>query len=282
MQHIIFILRRYSPETVRIGMLVVVVLASFGAVTVPTDVASAASSLPVRGVVSCPGGKAVVGIWANSSGGGSSFIADYDRFPGQSHVAVFHGTLSTNLPTTLRLDVGCGGTKEKWGSNNKTPSLAVPAGASSRTINAWCEVDGTCAWAHKENNDPKAPKTNPFGTCWCTYRAAEIWEQWVGRYPNWGGDAALWDTNAANAGWDVKDTPRPRALFVSQGTANNPAGHVGGVDDVRIKDGKVQIKIRDRNSNFACNQGKVYDRNDYWMNVQSGMKFIIPPPSGAV
>ena len=74
--------------------------------------AYAASTVGVRGTVACPSGKPVVGVWVASSGGGSGY-ASWSAYPGASTIARFSRTFSTNLPTTIYLNVGCGGTPLK-------------------------------------------------------------------------------------------------------------------------------------------------------------------------
>jgi surface antigen len=109
----------------------------------------------------------------------------------------------------------------------------------------------------------------------------------TGRYPNWGGNAGYWDNNAAattGTDWTVSSVARPRSLFVIQPTSSNPAGHVGYVSDARVSSGVVQIRISDRNWNASCKDGTqpVYDRTNVWINVATTMRFIVPPPAGAI
>lgn len=244
--------------------------------------ASAATSVTVHGTVRCTNGAKVVGVWINSSAGGSTW-ANWTPYPGTASVAIIRKTISTNFPTQLRLDVGCGGTPASWASNNKTTLLRMSSG-SSNPMNAFCNGAGTCTWGKKENNTPAAGSTNQFASrqnCWCTYLAAERWKTMTGRYPNWNGNANRWDDNAAATGWTVSNYASPRSLFVDNA---GTLGHVGYVRDVRISSGKVQILIDDRNSNGSCrDEGRPpYDRIKEWINVTSTMKFIVPPPVGAI
>jgi surface antigen len=244
--------------------------------------AAAATAVRVHGTVECSGGKAVVGIWINSSGGGSKF-ADWTPYPGRPHVAVYSATVSTNFSTNLRLDVGCGGSKATWGSNNKTPELRMSSGTSN-PMNALACGASVCKFGTKENNTPAAPGSNTFASkqnCWCTYLAAERWRSMTGRFPNWSGNANRWDDNASSTGWSVTSSASPRSIFVDDA---GKYGHVGYVKDVRITSGKVQIKIDDRNSNGSCTDaGRApYDRSSVWIDVKSTMKFIVPPPVGAI
>jgi surface antigen len=95
----------------------------------------------------------------------------------------------------------------------------------------------------------------------------------TGRFPNWGGNAGYWDTNAAATGWKVEAVPFADSIVVMQPTATNAAGHVGWVADTRVKSGVLQVKVYDRNSNFKC-----INRDGVWLNVASSMRFIVVPP----
>lgn len=272
----------------RIAVVLTGLVLLMGAGVVTGQPASAAVAIELRGVVSCDAGP-VVGIWANSSGGGSSWVTNRQAFPNRSEVNVYHAIITTNLPTIVRLDVGCGGTPAAWGSNNHSPNLSI-GGMGYTSLNLWCHNNGACNWAANGSGSAPSPSFNPAsGVCWCTWRAADFWKQMTGRYPNWGGDAGYWDDNAAARGWTVSapnpsPAARPRSLFITQPTARNSAGHVGFVRDVRIYNGATQILISDRNSDGSCLNGTqaVFDRTDAWINVAPDMRFIIPPPVGAI
>lgn len=236
----------------------------------------------LRGAVTCPSGDNVEGVYVHSSGGGSTF-ATWSAYAGYATTAHYYTAFTTNLPTSIYLSVGCGGSTQGWKYAPNSPSKTVSSGA------VWLYDDVTCSTT--SCSFPSSPKntgsttTNPFSdpkdcaaegappTCECTYRAASFWKTMTGHYPDWNGNAADWDTNAAAKGWSVWTLPRPGVLFVEQGTKSNPYGHVGFVADVRNSGGVLQMKIYDRNYDF-----KGSDRNGVWINWSSSDKMIMPPP----
>jgi hypothetical protein len=208
----------------------------------------------------------------NSTGGGSGWTS-FTKYPGRPHVARYSRTFSTNLPSSISLNVGCGGTPQKWGSSSSTPAKKVTSGAIL-FMNARCTPSaGTCGFPPLENDTPKAPSFNPatqYGTDECTYRASEFWKTMTGRFPNWPGNAGFWDTNAAATGWRVEGVPMADSIAIL--TQGDP-GHVGYVADTRVSSGKLQMKIYDRNK---INDGK--DINGQWRDYTSAMRFIVAPP----
>jgi hypothetical protein len=245
----------------------------------PTLSASASSSTTatyrVYGTVACPSAMPVVGVWMRSTGGGSQFLS-WTPYPGASSIARIYKAFTTNLPTSIYLNVGCGGKPAKWRSSSRTPTVSVSSG-SVLYLNTECNGLGSCAYFPKENNTPPAPSYNPAAdSTQCTWRAAEFWKKMTGRYPNWRGNAGYWDDNAATTGWAKRSWPRPDSLAVWQPTASNPAGHVGYVADTRVSNGVLQMKIYDRNYDFRGT-----DRNGVWLNFVRGMKFIVVPPRRA-
>lgn len=77
----------------------------------PLPVAHAATSVSFRGTVECQNGNSVVGIWVESSGGGSRFTDTLTRYPGNGSVAYYTVKLSSSATTPkISLHVGCGGT----------------------------------------------------------------------------------------------------------------------------------------------------------------------------
>lgn len=268
-------------DTLRKIVAVVLAIAFTVALAQP---ATAATTYSIRGTVVCPSGLPVVGVWMQSSGGGSGF-ASWTRYPGRSHVARYSRTFSTNLSSGIYLNVGCGGSTSAWSTSNRTPSKTVSSGRIL-FMNARCNTSTrTCAFPPLENNTPAAPSTNPFydstrsdprrdGTGWCTYRAAAFWQTMTGRYPNWRGDAGYWDNNAAATGWRVEGVPFPDSIAVWQPGTASSFGHVGYVADVRVSSGRLEMKIYDRNWD-----GRGGDRNGAWVPfTDSSMRFIVAPP----
>lgn len=243
--------------------------------------ADAATSLVVRGAVVCPSQSPVVGVWVTNSGGGGAY-ANWTAYPGRPHVARYQTTLTTTLPARVSLHVGCGGTRQSWGSSNASPAATVRSGAIL-FLNARCG-SGKCSFPPLEGNTPAAPSKNSFfdstrgdplrnGEGWCTYRAAAFWKTMTGRFPNWNGDAGYWDNNAGATGWKVEGVPYPDSIVVWQPGTASRYGHVGYVADVRVSSGKLQMKVYDRNWD-----GRGGDRNGVWVDSISSMKFISAPP----
>lgn len=236
----------------------------------------ATTAYTIRGTVACPTSQRVVGLWIQSSAGGSRFASGWRRFPSHPHVANYSQVITTTLPTTVALHVGCGGDAANWGSNNKSPGLSIASG-SSRAVNTFCGGDGKCSWARNVGS-PTPPSTNPLYPKYqyeCTWYAAERWKSATGKYPNWYlGHAHTWNDAAGDLGWRIGKVPRPRSIAVWEpqhsGTAH---GHVGWVDQVRINsDASVDMLISDRGWD-------PYDiRRDVWVRFKSGMTFVIPPP----
>lgn len=247
---------------------VVLTLASFGLLASP---ASAGSSYAVKGTVRCNSGKAVRGIWIQSSAGGSVW-ANWFAFPGRPYEAYYSKTVTlagTATSSTIALHIGCGSNANgSWWSNNHTPDAALKA---SRTLNAVCPatVAGTvtnCTWPPKG----QTVTYNQGDPGWCTWGAYEKWRAATGYYPNIGGNAIDMDNNAAAKGWRVLVAPSVRAMVVfNTGTL----GHVGWVTGIR-KDsaGKILIDFVDMNGGSLIPGGggkttdfnKFVNRTRYW------------------
>lgn len=267
-----------GKQTARISNLVAIAALIFSVVVLagPSGTASAASAR-LYGTVTCPSGKAVVGVWVESSAGGSRW-APWTAFPGVPHAAYYNVTLTTALPSSVFLTVGCGGTPQKWATSNKTTKFTL---SGSKVVNAGCNAAGTCSFP-KKITSPTPTSYNPVGTaykCQCTYFAAEKWKAATGSYPNWKeadgsgriGNAINWDDNAARIGWQIGSVPRPRSLFVVN---SGPYGHVGYVHDVRISGGVVEVLISDQNITSKANCADI--RTKVWIRPTSAYKYIIP------
>jgi hypothetical protein len=99
--------------------------------------AMASTTITVDGAVSCSYHN-LVGVWVQSSGGGSGF-AGWDKGSNGDADGVFSTTITTTLPTTLSLHVGCGNTRSDWWSDNWTPGISV---TGSAVLQAACD-EGT-------------------------------------------------------------------------------------------------------------------------------------------
>jgi hypothetical protein len=258
----------------------------FGVLAADPPSAGAAVSYTIRGTISCNNGQAISGIYMNKTGSGDGFITNRQMYPGRTNVAIFHHTFSATLPINVQLSVGCGSgsTPGSWLESNNGPPVAIASG-TARNINLWCGGN-SCNGGNVEDNNPAAPSSNRFGNCWCTHLAADKWKEMTGRFPNWSdsfgsyGNAESWDTRAANTAgtdWTVSSVARPRSLVVFQPTPTNPAGHVGQVIDVRVRNGVVEMLVTERNWDDSCSNGTQtpHDRTD-WRTVSTSNRFIVP------
>jgi hypothetical protein len=102
--------------------------------------AAQAAAPTISGNVTCANGKAVVGVWIQSTGGGSKF-ASWRKT--SATTASYSAQVSTHLPTGISLHVGCGGSAAKWGSDNFSPSIAGVNGSAFISVTN-C-VNGQCS-----------------------------------------------------------------------------------------------------------------------------------------
>lgn len=200
---------------------------------------STTNTIGLNGVVYCHSG-AVVGVWTQSSGGGSKW-ANWHAFSGASNVSTYSVTVTTKLPTSIQLHVGCGGTPSRWGSSNNTPNITV---GGSRTINAFCSGSGSCSF-------PATGRTttgNLGGRGQCTELAYNQWHAATGFWPYWTGDAGQWSTTASRYGYTVTTVPMARSIIVFPPTSTNRYGHVGWVSSLsQSSSGAVTLNILEEN-----------------------------------
>lgn len=211
-------------------------------------VASAATTRTVSGVVTCANGNAVVGIWVHSQGGGSGW-ASVTKFAGQGNSAYFTKSLKTGgTSTTVKLDVGCGGTAKKWWSNNSTPNITVKG---NRVLNAQCSEKAgkgaRCTWP------PKGVTVNgnlgAGGNC--TWGALNWWKETTGYYPTTAGHANNWDNYMPGQGWRISRVPAVRSFVVFEASSSHPTyGHVGWVTGVKhVGNGQFDVTMKEMNIN---------------------------------
>ncbi len=234
--------------------------------------AHAATSRTVSGTVTCANGRTVVGVWVESTAGGSGW-ANFNRFAGKSSAAFFTKTITTSSSTTsVKLHVGCGGSSRAWWSNNRTSYLSV---TKSRVVNARCwEASGT---GNRCKFPPKGRTTTrnlaPWGQC--TYGALNRWRQAVGYYPLTSGNAADWDNSMASYGWFVSSVPHLRAFVIfERGVygASSRYGHVGYVTGVRYV-GSGQFDVTYVEMNYGAGIGK--ERTWKRRHVQGKMEYVV-------
>ena len=102
--------------------------------------AAQASGITIRGTVSCASSKPVVGVWVQSSRGGSKF-ASWTKTG--TATASYSTSVSTGLPTNVSLHVGCGGNRQRWGSSNFSPVIVDVTGSTTFSVTN-C-VNGQCS-----------------------------------------------------------------------------------------------------------------------------------------
>jgi hypothetical protein len=144
---------------------VVLTLASAGVTS------AEAAPVTVSGTVLCPAGAPVVGVWVQSTGGGSRFAK---RAPatGASTMSTYSARVNSGA---VKLHVGCGGTPANWASDQWTPRVTV---SKSRTMNAICKGKagtGRVSCSFPANPGRAAPTTNGFAKGNCTKYAADKW-----------------------------------------------------------------------------------------------------------
>lgn len=208
--------------------------------------ANAAAAITISGTVRCPAGAKVVGVWVQSSGGGSRFATRWG-FPGYATVNGYSASVN---PGTVELHVGCGGSEASWGSDQWTPRTAASA---SRNLNATCSGPaGTfrrVACAFPARPALSAPTRNMFAAGNCTWYAAEKWRAATGKFPSWSGNAKYWNNNAAPQGWTVTGAPAPRSVVVFepgvQGASS--AGHVAWVSSISYRSDGWYLNVSEMN-----------------------------------
>jgi hypothetical protein len=80
------------------------------------------SSAAVAGVIHCPAGEPVTGAWVDVYNATSSGWADWAPSSEQPNIATYTKAIGATA-TNYRLNVGCGGTPQKWEHSNPTPAI---------------------------------------------------------------------------------------------------------------------------------------------------------------
>lgn len=105
----------------------------------------------------------------------------------------------------------------------------------------------------------------------CTWGALAKWKASEGYYPGgWTGNAMVWDTGAASAGYTVSGTPRTRSIVVFEPGVEG-ASSVGHVAWVTAVNGS-QVTIVEMNALAGP-----YNYNTRTVTDQAGMKYIYAP-----
>jgi len=254
------------PRRAALGLVASFVLA-LAASSLPAD---AAATITISGTVRCPSGAKVVGVWVQSSGGGSRFASRWG-YPGNATVSGYAAAVN---PGSIELHVGCGGSEASWASDQWTPKVTASAG---RNLNAICSGPaGTsrkvaCAFPARPNL--AAPSTNTFYAGNCTRYAADQWKKATGKFPSWRENAQYWNDNAARQGWTVTGAPAPRSVVVFepgvQGASKD--GHVAWVNSISYRSDGWYLNVTEMN--FAI-RGGISSRT---VKHVTGMNYIWAP-----
>lgn len=136
--------------------------------------ASSASTqkITLSGTVTCVPHN-VEGVWIEVGNGGSGSGSGWANMAAKANTTVsttYTRTFTAPLPANIRLHVGCGGTPQKWWSDNRTPSSSRVFGAingSRSGVNARCNDGSTAFWG------TAGPPTSDNMRCsWGTYPGA--------------------------------------------------------------------------------------------------------------
>jgi surface antigen len=248
-------------RTLQVSTLVVGAAAAMCATTVA---ARAAAAITVSGTVQCTNGKAVDGVWVQSSGGNSKFASKIYLPNNYSEMQYSAQVLSGDI----QVRVGCGGNAPTadWGSTNDSPWREL---AGSRTLNAFCNGSGTCSWPATGNKTT----TNLGDPGNCTWEALHLWYAYEGYYPLWSGNAYQWSTTAAQNYWTVTAVPMSQSIVVfPQGTtAASADGHVAWVNGVTVSGGNVILNITE------MNYEGLYIVDTRNVTANSSLRYIVAP-----
>jgi len=213
----------------------------------------------------------VVGIWVQSSGGGSRFASRWG-YPGNAAVAGYSASVNSGA---VELHVGCGGSPSKWASDQWTPRLTASA---SRNLNATCSgaagTFGRIACSFPARPNLTAPSINTFAEGNCTWYAADKWRRATGKYPSWSGDAKYWNEHAAAQHWTVTGAPAPRSVVVFEPGVQGASkiyGHVAWVNSISYRSDGWYVNVTEMN---FTGSGQISSRT---VKNVSGMSYIWAP-----
>jgi len=232
---------------------------------------ASAAAITISGTVRCPSGAAVVGIWVQSSGGGSRFASRWG-YPGNAAVAGYSASVNSGA---VELHVGCGGSPSNWASDQWTPRLTASA---SRNLNATCSgaagTFGRIACSLPARPNLTAPSINTFAEGNCTWYAADKWRRATGKYPSWSGDAKYWNERAAAQHWTVTGAPAPRSVVVFEPGVQGASkiyGHVAWVNSISYRSDGWYVNVTEMN---FTGSGQISSRT---VKNVSGMSYIWAP-----
>jgi len=278
-----------------------VAVVGVGALLVTPLAASAATKMLIRGTVACSAGQPAVGVWIESSAGGSEWADDQSwQFttsqPNRSYRYFEETVTSPSSKSKISLHVGCGGTPSRWSKD--LWSEGFPVGSTGRVINVACDYAkrsrtvGACKQAPKGSD----AGVNPYASTskYCTGGAVYRWYKATGYWPlvnrsksysepkdgTSPGDAKWIDDNAASRGFRVSKIPHIRSMVVF----NNRSkwGHVGWVTRIYRSSGRVYFDYIDRNGGNRWINASLGQTNDYGRDVtrkgqawDSSQRFVV-------
>lgn len=121
-------------------------LVCVGTVVVTEAPAVALVPRKLNGRVTCSNGASVVGIWVDVPGDSGDRWASRRTVAESRSTALYTVNLNVQSASTVKLTVGCGGSKITWASSNSTPRRNFNR---SETFNASCTgkvPNGSCIW----------------------------------------------------------------------------------------------------------------------------------------
>ena len=121
-------MKKFLKSKLIFGFVVVAMLTAVAGVLGVPSSAKASTTIRVQGAVSCDNND-FVGVWIQSSGGGSTFAAIYIS---TYNDGLFQRSITTTLPTNISLHVGCG-------RNSDGAARSCRARDTIGLMASWCE-----------------------------------------------------------------------------------------------------------------------------------------------
>jgi surface antigen len=169
--------------------------------------------------------------------GGAALWATHTSVPGSSIILQGDGNLVVYAP----------GGKALWASSTGGGNGALVMQGDSNLVIYFA---GVPLWSSNRSHGATRGY-NGFTAGYCTWYAAQRWDQATGSFPGFNGNAYQWASNARTAGYTVTSRPEPRSVVVfPQGPGAQYLGHVAWVDSVtRNSNGSISVHIDEMNVN---------------------------------
>ncbi len=236
----------------KISRLAVATMLATGVLAFAKPPVASATTLTLSGAAVCTSGRSVVGIWVESSAGGSGW-AGFTPAPSKPYVAYYSKSVAFSAASSsVTVTVGCGGSPASWASSSRSGAMTL---SSTHIYNTWCTDPSTGNGSCQGPSVPNGQTRNVFPSGQCTWGAAEMWRKATGKYPAWVGDgngsanAKYWNDLAKSLGYRVTTVPMKRSIWVRE-SGGGGAGHVGWVYDVWVSGGQTYFKVRHMNANW--------------------------------